>query len=91
VEPKTRQEIDVQNSSGTGGSENYGWRIREGFVQSPGLTTLSHPMRLVRFSIMSSVICGAGSRSRLKEILPLEAGPRGIAIRPMGARPTRPM
>ena len=35
VGQRTREEIDVQNPSNPGGGENYGWRIREGFVQSP--------------------------------------------------------
>jgi hypothetical protein len=35
VGQRTCEEIDVQNPSNPGGGENYGWRIREGFVQSP--------------------------------------------------------
>ena len=31
----TREEIDVQKPSNPGGGENYGWRFKEGFVQSP--------------------------------------------------------
>ena len=31
----TREEIDIQEPSNPGGGDNYGWRIREGFVQSP--------------------------------------------------------
>jgi glucose/arabinose dehydrogenase len=30
-----REEIDVQKPSNPGGGENYGWRFKEGFVQSP--------------------------------------------------------
>jgi glucose/arabinose dehydrogenase len=35
VGQSTREEIDVQKSSNPGGGENYGWRVREGFVQNP--------------------------------------------------------
>jgi glucose/arabinose dehydrogenase len=31
----TREEIDVQRASNPGGGENFGWRYKEGFVQSP--------------------------------------------------------
>lgn len=31
----TREEVDVQKSSNPGGGENYGWRVREGFIQNP--------------------------------------------------------
>jgi len=31
----TREEVDVQQSSNSGGGENYGWRVREGFIQNP--------------------------------------------------------
>ena len=31
----TREEIDVQFPSNPGGGENYGWRVREGFIRSP--------------------------------------------------------
>ena len=30
-----REEVDVQNLSNPGGGENYGWRVREGFIQNP--------------------------------------------------------
>lgn len=30
-----REEIDVQKASHPGGGENYGWRVREGFIQNP--------------------------------------------------------
>ena len=30
-----REEIDVQKASNPGGGENYGWRVREGFIQNP--------------------------------------------------------
>jgi len=30
-----REEINVQKPANPGGGENYGWRVREGFVQSP--------------------------------------------------------
>jgi glucose/arabinose dehydrogenase len=31
----SREEIDVQNASDPGGGEDYGWRVREGFIQNP--------------------------------------------------------
>ena len=31
----SREEVDVQKPSNPGGGENYGWRVREGFIQSP--------------------------------------------------------
>jgi len=31
----TREEVDVQQPSNPGGGENYGWRVREGFIQNP--------------------------------------------------------
>jgi len=31
----TREEVDVQKASNPGGGENYGWRVREGFIQNP--------------------------------------------------------
>jgi glucose/arabinose dehydrogenase len=31
----TREEVDVQQPSNPGGGENYGWRLREGFIQTP--------------------------------------------------------
>jgi len=31
----TREEVDVQSHHNPGGGENYGWRYKEGFVQSP--------------------------------------------------------
>jgi len=31
----TREEIDVQQPTNPGGGENYGWRLREGTVQTP--------------------------------------------------------
>ncbi|MBA2436515.1 MAG: PQQ-dependent sugar dehydrogenase, partial [Chthoniobacterales bacterium] len=30
-----REELDLQSASNPGGGENYGWRIREGFIQNP--------------------------------------------------------
>ena len=30
-----REEVDVNLSSNPGGGENYGWRLREGFIQNP--------------------------------------------------------
>jgi len=30
-----REEINVQSPSNPGGGENYGWRVREGFIRSP--------------------------------------------------------
>jgi len=31
----TREEIDVQKTSNPAGGEDYGWRVREGFIQNP--------------------------------------------------------
>ncbi|MBA3831410.1 MAG: PQQ-dependent sugar dehydrogenase [Chthoniobacterales bacterium] len=31
----TREEVDAQSPANPGGGENYGWRVREGFVQNP--------------------------------------------------------
>src|SRR5207244_4145521 len=31
----SREEVDVQLPSIPGGGENYGWRVREGFIQNP--------------------------------------------------------
>jgi glucose/arabinose dehydrogenase len=31
----SREEIDAQAATETGGGENYGWRVREGFIQNP--------------------------------------------------------
>src|SRR5262249_12303399 len=31
----TREEVDAQDASKLGGGENYGWRVREGFIQNP--------------------------------------------------------
>ncbi len=31
----SREEIDAQPASTPGGGENYGWRVREGFIQNP--------------------------------------------------------
>ncbi|MDQ3117357.1 MAG: PQQ-dependent sugar dehydrogenase [Verrucomicrobiota bacterium] len=33
-----REEIDIQKASNPGGGENYGWRVREGFIQNPRFT-----------------------------------------------------
>ncbi len=33
----TREEIDVQDASNPGGGENYEWRLREGFIQTPNV------------------------------------------------------
>jgi glucose/arabinose dehydrogenase len=30
-----REELDLQSVSNPGGGENYGWRVREGFIQNP--------------------------------------------------------
>jgi glucose/arabinose dehydrogenase len=35
VGQSSREEIDVQKPSNPGGGENYGWRVREGFIQNP--------------------------------------------------------
>jgi glucose/arabinose dehydrogenase len=35
VGQSSREEIDVQKVSNPGGGENYGWRVREGFIQNP--------------------------------------------------------
>ncbi len=32
----TREEIDVQEATNPGGGENYGWRLREGAIATPG-------------------------------------------------------
>ena len=31
----SREEVDLQFASNPGGGENYGWRVREGFIQNP--------------------------------------------------------
>jgi glucose/arabinose dehydrogenase len=36
VGQSTREEIDVQQPTNPGGGENYGWRLREGTVATPG-------------------------------------------------------
>jgi glucose/arabinose dehydrogenase len=35
VGQSSREEIDVQKPSSPGGGQNYGWRVREGFIQNP--------------------------------------------------------
>jgi glucose/arabinose dehydrogenase len=35
VGQRSREEVDVQKPSNPGGGENYGWRVREGFIQNP--------------------------------------------------------
>ena len=35
VGQSSREEIDLQPASNPGGGENYGWRVREGFIQNP--------------------------------------------------------
>ena len=35
VGQSSREEIDVQKPSNPGGGQNYGWRVREGFIQNP--------------------------------------------------------
>jgi glucose/arabinose dehydrogenase len=35
VGQSSREEIDVQPATNPGGGENYGWRVREGFIQNP--------------------------------------------------------
>jgi glucose/arabinose dehydrogenase len=35
VGESTLEEVDVQSGSNPGGGENYGWRFKEGFIQSP--------------------------------------------------------
>ena len=35
VGQNTREEVDVQKPANPGGGENYGWRVREGFIQNP--------------------------------------------------------
>ena len=35
VGQETREEVDLQPASNPGGGENYGWRVREGFIQNP--------------------------------------------------------
>jgi glucose/arabinose dehydrogenase len=38
-----REEVDVQSRRNAGGGENYGWRFKEGFVQSPCSTPTPPP------------------------------------------------
>src|SRR5205085_1833958 len=35
VGQSTREEVDVQQPTNPGGGENYGWRLREGFLPTP--------------------------------------------------------
>jgi hypothetical protein len=35
VGQSSREEVDLQPASNPGGGENYGWRVREGFIQNP--------------------------------------------------------
>ena len=35
VGQRSREEVDLQPASNPGGGENYGWRVREGFIQNP--------------------------------------------------------
>jgi glucose/arabinose dehydrogenase len=35
VGQSTREEVDLQPAANPGGGENYGWRVREGFIQNP--------------------------------------------------------
>jgi glucose/arabinose dehydrogenase len=35
VGQSTREEVDVQQATNPGGGENYGWRLREGFIATP--------------------------------------------------------
>jgi len=35
VGQSAREEVDLQPASNPGGGENYGWRVREGFIQNP--------------------------------------------------------
>ena len=39
VGQNTREEVDVQQPTNSGGGENYGWREREGFIQNPAYPT----------------------------------------------------
>ena len=51
VGQSSREEIDVQKASSPGGGENYGWRVREGFIQNPAYPTIRHrPMQSIQFS-----------------------------------------
>jgi glucose/arabinose dehydrogenase len=36
VGQSTREEVDVQEATNPGGGENYGWRLREGRIMTPG-------------------------------------------------------
>jgi glucose/arabinose dehydrogenase len=40
----TREEVDVQQASNPGAGENYGWRLREGTMQTPGSVGGPPPM-----------------------------------------------
>lgn len=35
VGQSSREEVDLQPAANPGGGENYGWRVREGFIQNP--------------------------------------------------------
>ena len=37
VGQNTREEVDVQQPTNPGGGENYGWRLREGTISTPGV------------------------------------------------------
>lgn len=37
VGQSAREEVDVQKASNPGGGENYGWRLREGTIATPGI------------------------------------------------------
>jgi glucose/arabinose dehydrogenase len=37
VGQSTREEVDVQQPTNPGGGENYGWRLREGTIATPGI------------------------------------------------------
>jgi hypothetical protein len=39
----TKEEVDVQSHRNPGGGENYGWRYKEGFIQSPCSTATPPP------------------------------------------------
>jgi glucose/arabinose dehydrogenase len=43
VGESAREEVDVQNPRNPGGGENYGWRFKEGFIQSPCSTPTPPP------------------------------------------------
>ena len=52
VGQNTREEVDVQLPTNPGGGENYGWRLREGTIATPGVGGRPRRGMLSRFWIM---------------------------------------